>query len=251
MPRGALDLDAELARLMRLSLRTFAQGRWSARNRANADLDAPDSRNPQHDVRDRGRAQNAFKEQEAMKSLRTISFVALLAIMVASVAHAAPTVNARIGDGHWDVAQVHPNTQHDLHIILTGVEDSINAIEYKVNLPQDVAVLSNTYGFPGALDFGGANGNAIGFGQCVPLFQVSQGADDLVVHTIRIYALGSFASSPITLTAFEGGTDNPTTPRYATCNGTTVDLSVSGAMLESTTGVPSDSNSWGAVKAMY
>lgn len=187
-----------------------------------------------------------------MKSLRTISLMALVAIVFASVAQAAPTVSIRIGDGSWDNAQVRPNAFTDLYISLSGVDASINAVEYKVNLPQNMAVIVNSFAFPGAIDFGSsATGSAIGFGECVPLYQVSQGHDDLVVHTMTVYAIGTFDPSPITLTAFEGGTDSPATPRYSTCNGQAMALSSSGAIIESTTGVPNDGSTWGAIKSLY
>ena len=188
-----------------------------------------------------------------MKSLRTFSTLVLVAlVMMASAASAEPTVSLRIGDDNWEAATIRPNQQVDLNIYLSGIDASINAVEYKVNLPGDLIVMSNTYGFPGALDFGNAStvGNAIGFGECVAVLQVTQGHPDLLVHTMRVFSLGYCDLSPITLTAFEGGSDSPTTPRYSTCGGAAMSLASSGAQIAVTT-VPNDSDSWGAVKALY
>ena len=188
-----------------------------------------------------------------MKSLRTISMMAFAAaVLFASVAQAAPTASVRIGDQLWDAATVKPNQQFDVHIVLSGFDASVNAVEYKVNMPNDFAVISNSYGFSGALDFGSTtgSGNAIGFGECVPMFQVSQGSDDVIVHTIRLFSMGFVDLSPITLSAFEGGSDDPTSPRYSTCGGPALDMESEGAMIAVTT-VSNEGDSWGAVKALY
>lgn len=241
---------------MRVRLRTFAQGLQSACIGAKAHLVARTSCNSHDETREADRALTAFKEQEKMKSLRTISLLALVAIMVASVASAAPTISVRValpdGAEFWDDAQVHPNQQRDLVVILGDVAEPINAVEYKINLPQNVLVLGNTYGFDGAVDFGGGHtgsgtGSAIGFGDCYPASSVN----DQVVHSMRIMAVGAFARQEITVTAFEGGGDVAAAPRYNSCSNVTVSLVPSSTWLESTTAVDAGDSSWGAVKALY
>jgi len=195
-----------------------------------------------------------------MKNLRTIPILALVAIMVASVAQAAPTVSIFFsmddGEETWDDTMMHEGQRRDIHVVLSGFDASVNAVEYKINLPAELGVIGTEYAFAGALDLGtghasSGTGTAVGFGECYPLYQVTNGTADLVVQKLTVYSFGSIARQEITVTAFEGGGDSPTEPRYSLCDGTLEDLASESAWIEVTAAVPSDANSWGAIKSLY
>jgi len=199
----------------------------------------------------RDRAQIARRSKETMKSLRTISLLAVAAtVLFASVAQAAPTVALYIGDENHEAATIKPNTPTPLNIYVEGIDDTIFSVEYKVGLPSDLLVVSNTY-YPGALDFGSsANGAAIGIGECISSFQETMGHDPLWVHTITVYSLGFLDATDITVGPYEGYATDPATPRYSDCGGNIKPLDGKGATI-AVTSVSNGEDSWGAVKSLY
>ena len=190
-----------------------------------------------------------------MKSLRTIPFLALVALMLVSgVAQAEPTVAIYVGDENWSDATIPKGRAVNLHVYLEGIDVSANAVEYKVNLPADMFVLSLSYPFTNAIMLGdGSVGYAIGFGQCVPSFQVSGSDGPLHVQTIEVYSLNYFPRAEISLSDYQypaNSTEDPIAPRYSDCQGNLYDLQTKSAFI-ATTAVDNDESSWGAVKSLY
>ena len=188
-----------------------------------------------------------------MKSLRTISLLAVVAtVLIASAAQAVPTgtLAVYIGDENHEAATIKPNTPTPLNIYVEGIDDTIYAVDYKIGLPPDLLVMSNTY-YPGALDFGSSsNGASIGLGECISSFQWTMDHEPLWVHTITVYSLGYFDATDITVGAYEGYQTTQPGPTYADCNGNLRLLSSKGATI-AVTSVSNDENSWGAVKSLY
>ena len=183
-----------------------------------------------------------------MKTLRMIALVAVLATMLFAVgAQAAPTIAVKFGPNQmpWWTAQ--PNQPFDIWVIAKGIDGVVDAVEYKLNLPSQLIITN--YGWPdGSFYLGSnANGYAVGLGDCVPNF----GDDQIVVQRITAYAFTVFPEFDVTLTAYEGPqAETPTAPRYSNCSGGVFDMIAEDGLVVGTM-VPVQSESFGAIKALY
>ncbi len=188
-----------------------------------------------------------------MKHLRKFAlFVVLGSLLLATAAEAqTPTIGVYFGPNRVSSTNVVPNTQFKIWVMLTGMNDAINAVEYKLNLPSNVVVLQYDYYGANPLVFGStADGVAVGFGECVPLFPGPTTSTELVVAELTAMAITSFPSTPVTITRYEGNPQSPSTaPRYNTCDGTLIDLVSSDGALFSSVAV--ENTTFGAVKALY
>lgn len=182
-----------------------------------------------------------------MKTLRTIALFTVLASMLfAAGAQAAPTIGVYFGADQTPWKTAAPNQPFDIWVILKDIDNTVNAVEYKLNLPTQV-IISNP-GWPaGVIQIGApSTGYAVALGECVPAFN----GLEVVVQHMTAYVFTLFPEFNVTLTAYEGQQVTPAAPRFANCNGTITNLQADNGILIGTfTGT--DSASFGAIKALF
>lgn len=182
-----------------------------------------------------------------MKTLRTIALLTVLAsFLFAAGAQAAPTIGVYFGPNQMPWKTAAPNQPFDIWIIVKDIESTIDAVEYKLNLPTQVIVTD--LGFPSAgIRIGsGSTGWAYGLGACVPAFN----GMEIVIQQMSAYAFTLFPEFDVTITAYEGQQVTPAAPRFSNCHGSIVDLDTEGGILIGTT-TSSEAVSFGAIKALY
>lgn len=188
-----------------------------------------------------------------MKSLiKSVALAVVGLAFVASSASAAGTIGLYFQqDGNVSRHYAQPSETFKVYVAVKSLETTMDAVEYKVNLPANVIVLGREFTSDNAVNVGNtAQGTAVGIGECRPV--VSGSAYEVyVVETITCMTMGSFAVDDITLTKFEGGGNdsNPsiTGPRFSDCNSIQTFTNVENAQLSSS--VSAESSSWGEVKA--
>jgi hypothetical protein len=183
-----------------------------------------------------------------MKTLRKIALLTVMAsTLFTTVAQAAPTIGVYFGEEKWPWLTAAPNQPFDIWVIVRNVEGTINAVDYKLNLPDKVIITDMGFG-DSYLHLGSpSTGFAVGLGSCM----VSLGDDEIVVQRIRAYVFSTFPQTAVTLTAFEGSQqESPTAPRYSNCAGGIFDMDTEDGILVGTT-VDNEAASFGAVKALY
>jgi hypothetical protein len=189
-----------------------------------------------------------------MKALRTLAVAAAL-LCVASVALAAvgPDVGVYFDDQGTETSiSVQPYEQFAIHVVMTNINDRVNAVEYKLDLPADLIVTSAEFGGPSPIALGNpSDGYAIGLGECVTVYNDIPGFETLVVETRNVYAFQHFNATSLTLEPFQGPGQEPgvTTPRYANCQDDVFNLNTVDATVAAP--VATDQSSWTSVKAMY
>jgi hypothetical protein len=182
-----------------------------------------------------------------MKSLRTITAVALAVCLCASLAQAG-NIGVYFDNTATNAVATKPvNQMFNMYICLTDVQNMLTAVEYKVNLPAELIVLGESFAGNFHNGSGSSSGVQVGLGDCVILFQPT---DVLVVSTMQAITLQPFATRTITVSQWplpNGGSF----PRYSTCGAEPqlIDLAPQEAQL--TAAVAADSESWGAVKALF
>lgn len=188
-----------------------------------------------------------------MKTLRTFAVALSLVAMAAVTAGAAPTIGVYFDDQMASTqTAVDPNEPFDIYVIMSTVDDRIDAVEYKLNLPSQVAVMNTNYGGANPLDLGSSqHGTLLGLGNCQNIYDGLQGFETFVVAHLEAIAVTTFDATPITLTKYTGGAEAPSVnaPRYSSCDNNVVEMETSNAQL--TGGVATFSSSFGSVKALY
>jgi len=188
-----------------------------------------------------------------MKTLRTMAAAVALVALAAVSAGAAPTIGVYFDDQMAsNQVAVDPMQQFDIYVIMSTIDDRVDAVEYKLNLPSQVAILNTTYGGANPLDLGSSeHGTLLGLGNCQNIYDALTGFETFVVAHLEAMAVTTFDASPITLTKYTGGAEAPSVnaPRYANCDDQVVEMETSNAQL--TGGVATFSSSFGSVKALY
>lgn len=182
-----------------------------------------------------------------MKTLRTIAlFTVLASVLFAAGAKAAPTIGVYFGPDQMPWKTAAPNQPFQIWVILKDIESTIDAVEYKLNLPTQVVVTD--LGFPdGGIRIGSSStGYAFGIGSCVPAFN----GLEVVVQQMTAYAFTLFPEFNVTITAYEGQQVTPAAPRFSNCHGTITDLQSDNGILVGTT-TATDASSFGAIKALF
>jgi hypothetical protein len=187
-----------------------------------------------------------------MKNLRALFAVSfVVALLVAASAMAAPTITVSFGPNQDINSQAKTLNPFKIWVVMSNINDTVNAVEYKINLPAEVVVQDPGL-FPGAIDLGSAStGSAIGLPACQTVYDVMGSQyDHLVVAEMTAIAVSDFPSFNVTVTPFTGSPqDMGTAPRYSNCDGVLTNLTpVSGTLSSS---VPGESSSWSQVKALY
>ena len=187
-----------------------------------------------------------------MKTLRTIVLLAVVSMMLVSVANAqSPKIGVYFGPDQVSSTNVVPNNTFKIWVKLAEITGDVNAVEYKLTLPAGVIVLDYTYYGDDPIVFGSAaEGVAVGFGECAPMFPGNPEFETLLVAELTAMSLTTFSATPVTITRFEGNPQSPSTaPRFSDCDGVLFDLAVENGTLLASVGV--ESTSFGAVKALY
>lgn len=183
-----------------------------------------------------------------MKTLRKIALLTVLAsTLLATAAQAAPTIGVYFGQQKWPWFTAAPNQPFDIWVVVKDVNNTIDAVDYKLNLP--VQVIITDLGFAdGYLRIGtSSTGYAVGLGDCVPSF----GDDEVVIQHMTAYVFSTFPQFNVTFSGFQGSSqESPAAPRYSNCSGGIFDLDTEGGILVGTT-VDTEAQSFGAVKALY
>ena len=188
-----------------------------------------------------------------MKTLRTMAAALALVALATVTAGAAPTIGVYFDDQmQIDQTAVDPLQQFNIYVILSSINDRIDAVEYRLNLPPQVAVTGTTFGGAQPLDLGSSqHGTLLGLGSCENVYDALQGQETFVVAVLQAIAVTTFESTPITITKFTGGTEAPSVnaPRYSSCDNQVYEMSTTQASL--TGGVATLDRSFGAVKALF
>lgn len=186
-----------------------------------------------------------------MKTLRTFFAVSLLvSLLAASTAMAAPTLSVYFGPNQESNSLAQTGTPFKIWIVMSEINDTVNAVEYKLNLPPEVVITDDGL-YPGAIDLGNATtGSAIGLPECLTVFDAIAGSETLVVAEMTAVTVSDFGASAVTLTPFTGSPQDPATaPRFSNCDGALTNLLPNNGTLSSS--VPTESESWSAVKSLY
>lgn len=187
-----------------------------------------------------------------MKTLRTLFAVTLMVtLLAASTAMAqSPTISVFFGPNQDSNSLAQTGTPFKIWVVLSHVNDSVNAVEYKLNLPPEVAIIDAGL-YDGAINVGNASdGFAIGLPECIPVFDNLAAYQNLVVNEMTALAVAPFAAFNVTITEFTGSPQDPgETPRYSNCDGVLGNLAVENGTLSASVGV--EAESWTAVKSLY
>lgn len=183
-----------------------------------------------------------------------ISILTVLAM--ATIASGAGTIGVYFDtDYSQNAEQVNPFEAFNIYVVLHGVDSGVSGVEYRLNLPANVAVTSAVYAGENPLVLDNATwGTAVGFGNCELALQVLN-HDYVIVATLGAITLGEFGNSPITLSPYVNPQDQAAMPQWADCaSGQNqglweVDFVENATLLSSS--VPLDGASWGSVKSLF
>lgn len=182
-----------------------------------------------------------------MKTLRTIALLTVLASMLFAAGAQAATIGVYFGQNRMPWKTAAPNQSFDIWIIVKNVDSTIDAVDYKLTLPTQVIVTDPGFSDTGLHIGNASTGYAVGLGACIPSFN----DHEIVIQHMTAYAFTLFPQFDVTITAFEGSTqETPTAPRFSNCAGGFFDLDVENGIIIGTT-TAGDSESFGAIKALY
>jgi hypothetical protein len=186
--------------------------------------------------------------------MRKLLLISAVLAFSASAALAAPTVGI-----YFDPAMassdgtVEPLVETGtIYVILSDMNAGVAGVEYDLSLPAEVVVTGHNYvGGNGFVINGSPSSYAIGFGSC-EIIGLAGYPSTFLVDEISFITLSEFTSTPVSLEPCSACGDDVgvTAPRYAGCGATVYDLTPSNGTLSSQT-VPVQSESWGAVKALF
>jgi hypothetical protein len=185
-----------------------------------------------------------------MKTLRMFAVFALVAMSLFAVTAEAQEITVSFGNEFASSKQVKMFQPFSIFITVSNIDDTIGAVEYSLNLPENIVVTASQYWNGTGLVLDGVDGTAIALGECVNMVD-SPGIDqEIVVAQFEAIAVNTFAQTEVTLTEYNYPTAPATAPRYANCNDVLVDLSPVGGTLEGVT-VPTDATSFSKVKSLF
>jgi hypothetical protein len=192
-----------------------------------------------------------------MKTLRLAVLTTLVAALLA-----APAAAGNLGlyfDRGATVDQMHFETgvPFNVHVAMTNMNDSANAVEFVVEMPPEVLVLDHDW-LEGSIAFPNQDapsgtpealaGVRVGLGGCWYIAD-NYSTDHLVVLTMSCMSLSDLTGATMTLSGYNG-LNGDTVPRYAQCPSTDkIQMTSTGATFN--VSVPAETTSWGAVKAAY
>ncbi|HEX9641583.1 MAG TPA: hypothetical protein VGB13_09750 [Candidatus Krumholzibacteria bacterium] len=186
--------------------------------------------------------------------MRKLLLISAVLAFSASAAFAVPTVGIYFDPGMANSdGTVEPLVENGtIYVILSDMNAAVAGVEYDLTLPAEVVVLGHNYvGGNGFVINGSPTSYAIGFANC-ELIGLGGGPATFIVDEITFLTLSEFSSSPVSLEACTACGDDigVTSPRYAGCSNTVYNLTASNGTLSSQI-VPVQSESWGAVKALF
>ncbi|RKZ10563.1 hypothetical protein DRQ53_05725 [bacterium] len=189
-----------------------------------------------------------------MKTLRMFAVFAVVAMSLFAVAAEAQEIAVYFGSEMSSTKQVKSFEPFDVMIVVDGIDDTINAVEYKLNLPDDIIVMGSQYWNGTTLVIGGANavdGTAVALGECVNLAEALGEQTSIVVATLEAMAVNTFSQAAVTISEFTGTPSNPATaPRYNNCVNNQVYLTPVNGTLQGVT-VPTEQSSFSRVKSLF
>ena len=191
-----------------------------------------------------------------MKTLRLAVLTALVAAFVA-----APAAAGNLGiyfDKDATVDQMHFETgvPFYIHVAMTEMNDSVNAVEFMVEMPPEILILAHewlegSWAFPWAGAPAGTppalGGVQLGLGDCY--YMGDQWNPRMTVLTLTCMSMSDLSNASVSLTGFPG-TNGDVVPRYAQCPSTDL-FQMSTTSGTFNVSVPAPSSSWGAMKAGY
>ena len=80
-----------------------------------------------------------------MKTLRMFAVFALVAMSLFAVSADAQEISVFLGSEMATSKQVIPMEQFEIHVVVSNINDTLNAVEYSLNLPANVAIVGSTY----------------------------------------------------------------------------------------------------------
>ncbi len=187
-----------------------------------------------------------------MKSLRLVGLMLVFGLM------AAPAAAGTLGvffdtDGTTDNMYFERGVPFNVHVIMYNMDDSAQGVEFKIDFPPEVVVLSQNY-VEGSLAFpylsssaGAVAGVQVGLGPC---YYMGQGINEpFTVLTLIVYSPVDVMGGTITLDGFPG-VNGDVVPRYADCPDVNKhQMATTDATFQ--VSVPADEPSWGSVKALF
>lgn len=186
-----------------------------------------------------------------MKTLRMFALMTLVATSLFAAQAQAGEISVFFGAEMASAKQVKPLVPFQISVVVSNIDDTIGAVEYKLNLPANVAIQGSTYwnGTPLVLD--GPDGTAIALAECVNMINLPDFPQQITVAVLDAIALDTFAETSVTLSEFTGTPSNPgTAPRYASCQDELVNLTPVDGTLAGVT-VPTEATSFSKVKSLY
>jgi hypothetical protein len=188
-----------------------------------------------------------------MKTLRMFAVFALVAMSLFAVTADAQEISVFFGTEMASTKQVKPMELFDISIVVSNINDNLNAVEYSLNLPANVAIVGSSYWNGTGLVFDGPDGTAIALGECVVVADIPGYSTSITVASLQAIAMDTFGQTPNTLTeyTYPGTPPNPaTTPRYSNCSAQSVDLTAVNGSLQGVT-VPTEASSFSKVKSLF
>jgi hypothetical protein len=186
-----------------------------------------------------------------MKTLRMFAVFALVAMSLFAVTADAQEISVFFGTEMASTKQVKPMELFDISIVVSNINDNMNAVEYALNLPANVAIVGSSYWNGTGLVLDGPDGTAIALGECVVVADIPGYSTSITVANLQAIALDTFGQTPITLTEYTGTPSNPgTAPRYSNCSAQLVNLTAVNGSLQGVT-VPTEASSFSKVKSLF
>lgn len=179
-----------------------------------------------------------------------VAIIALTLVMFAGTAMAQECVVGVYADQNGTLGYVNPSYNGPISepfylysILFT--EDFANAVAWKLNIQGLGTDILET----GRLEYGNfldttPEGYRLGLGDCVIGFNHTP--IKLIRHELRAF----LGTGPRLVTTGPNVLENPTNPIYSTCQSVLVPCQT-GSLLINLSPIPTDSGSWGSVKALY
>jgi len=184
-----------------------------------------------------------------MKNLRMFAMLALVAMTLFAVTAEAQEISVLFGTEMASSKQVKPFEAFDISIVVSNINDTIGAVEYSLNLPENVVITASNYWNGTDLVIDGIDGTAIALGECVTMVDAPGIDQEITVASFEAIAVNTFASTSVTLTEYNSGA-NTTAPRYANCQDQLVELTPADGTLQGVT-VPTEATSFSKVKSLF
>ena len=187
-----------------------------------------------------------------MKSMRLIGLMLLFSLLASPAAAGSLGIFFDTG-GTVDNMVFERGVPFNLHVIMYNMDDSAQGVEFTVDLPPEIVVLSHNY-VDGSLAFpylgqpaGAVAGVQVGLGPCR---YMGQGLNEpFRVLTLTVYSPVDIVDGTVSLAGFPGP-NGDVVPRYADCPDVVLhQMTTTGATLN--VSVPAETPSWGSIKALF